>query len=121
MNLNIAFFTSIVMTIIALSVASERLVEIIKGFIPWLERKNDDKRKEGFRRAFLHCIAVISGVVTAYLASPAIEGILPKTFDYTRSWLALGLLASGGSGFWNVVLSYLGKVKDIKKIELEKM
>jgi hypothetical protein len=28
--------------------------------------------------------------------------------------LALGLLASGGSGFWNSILTYVNKAKDIK-------
>jgi len=31
----------------------------------------------------------------------------------------LGLLASGGSGFWNSVLTFVNKVKDVKKLEAE--
>jgi len=38
-----------------------------------------------------------------------------------KSWsiLGLGLLASGGSGFWNSVLTYVTKVKDIKTVEAD--
>jgi hypothetical protein len=35
--------------------------------------------------------------------------------------VALGLLASGGSGFWNAVLGYVKNVKDIKKSELQRL
>jgi hypothetical protein len=38
--------------------------------------------------------------------------ILPESF-------ALGLLASGGSGFWNSILTYVTKAKDIKAAEAE--
>jgi len=38
--------------------------------------------------------------------------------DFTGK-LALGLLASGGSGFWNSILTYVTKAKDIKAAEAE--
>jgi hypothetical protein len=31
--------------------------------------------------------------------------------------LALGLLASGGSGFWNSILSYVGNLKALKETQ----
>jgi len=31
----------------------------------------------------------------------------------------LGLLASGGSGFWNSILTYVAKAKDLKAAEAE--
>jgi len=34
--------------------------------------------------------------------------------------LALGLLASGGSGFWNSVATYVLKVKDIRAADAER-
>ena len=113
---------AIVGLLIALSVASERLVEIVKGAIPPLNRENKDTRKEGWRRAVLQALAVVAGIVTAFLARPAIPaGVLPA--EATGDWpiIALGLLASGGSGFWNSVLGYVGNVKDIKKLTADEM
>jgi hypothetical protein len=61
-------------------------------------------------------IAVIAGVTTAWLAGPAAPAFLPH--DFTGK-LALGLLASGGSGFWNSILTYLTKAKDVRAAEAE--
>ena len=111
------FLTALAALLVALSVASERLVEILKGFVPFLNRENADPRKEGWRRSLLQALAVISGVVTALLARPAVKEMLPDPWDHTRTFLALGLLTSGGSGLWNGVLSYVKNVKDIKKLQ----
>ena len=113
---------AIVGLLIALSVASERLVEIVKGMIPALNKENSSAKKEGWRRATLQVLAVVAGVATAFLARPAIPaGILPA--EATGDWpiIALGLLASGGSGFWNSVLTYVANVKDIKKLVADDM
>jgi len=40
--------------------------------------------------------------------------MVPEVLDNSAGLFVLGLLASGGSGFWNSILSYLLKVKDIK-------
>src|SRR5262244_130117 len=110
--------TAIVSLLITLSVASERLVEIVKGFIPALDKENSDPNKEGRRRAVLQILAVVAGIFTAFLARPILpQEILPPTNDGVI--LALGLLASGGSGFWNSILTYVTKVKEVKKLEAE--
>jgi drug/metabolite transporter (DMT)-like permease len=101
--------------LVAISVASERLVEIIKGLIPALSKRQEDATKEGRRAATLQIIAVLSGILTAFLAMPASKGVLPGTLTSLPGILALGLMASGGSGFWNAILSYLLQIKNIKK------
>ncbi len=110
--------TTIVALLAALSVASERLAEVIKGVVPFLNLENKDPRKEGLRRALLQTLAAVSGVITALLAAPGLRGVLSEA--WTGSWglIALGLLASGGSGFWNGVLSYVKEAKDLKKQEV---
>ncbi len=121
--------TTIIGLLVILSVASERLVEIIKSSIPWLNTKKiaapnaaaDDKEKmakhEGWRHAALQLLAVGAGITTAFLARPAIPSeMIPDTF---LAYLALGLLASGGSGFWNAVLTYILEVKDLKALEVD--
>lgn len=109
--------TTIVSLILALSIASERLVEIIKGLIPFLNKENDDAIKEGWRRAALHILAVVAGIVTALLARPIIPADVSTPSD--AGILALGFLASGGAAFWNSVLTYLLKIKDIKELKVK--
>jgi hypothetical protein len=76
-------------------------------------RKTSRRRR---RKAALQVIAVIAGITTAWLVGPAVPAFLPH--DFTGK-LALGLLASGGSGFWNSILTYLTKAKDVKAAEAE--
>ena len=111
--------------LIALSVASERLVEIVKGWIPYLNRKFEVTPKrtpknkkeyfesEGVRKAIIQLMAVAAGIATALLARPAIVKVLPA-WDSTSHFLALGLLSSGGSGFWNSIQNSVLQMKTNK-------
>jgi hypothetical protein len=108
--------TAIISLLVALSVASERLVEIVKGLVPALNQENPDPKKEGWRKAFLQILAVAAGIITAFFASPAVPG---NIFHGVAGNLALGLLASGGSGFWNSLLTYANKAKEVKSAEAE--
>lgn len=63
---------AIVGLLVALSVASERVVEIVKGLIPRLTGKSEVKWKEGVRRTLNQLLAVGAGILTAYLARPAL-------------------------------------------------
>src|SRR5437899_11158299 len=103
--------TTVISLLVALSIASERLVDIIKGLVPWLNQQRRKPAEEGWRKAALQVIAVFAGITTAWLAGPAVPAFLPH--DFTGK-LALGLLASGGSGFWNSILSFVTKSKDVK-------
>jgi hypothetical protein len=103
--------------IAALSVASERLVDITKGFIPALNTKNINETQEAKRQTYIQLLAVICGIGTSLIAWPITHQILP--LNYWPNWfviVALGLLASGGSGFWNSIQSYLKLVKDLKSL-----
>jgi hypothetical protein len=138
---------AIVTLLVTLSLASERLVEIIKGFFPKLTGTLDDPQKEAWRKSKISILAVFCGILTAFLASPLLAGIFKDLFkdsscELLVGWfaslgnntncgfdlntngflivLALGLLASAGSPLWNSVLGYLLKVKDIKTIDAEK-
>jgi hypothetical protein len=110
----------------SLSVASERFVEIVKGLFPWLNTDKTatanptpkDKKYEGWRRSAILLLAVVAGCLTSWLAWPAVSGALgeadiPVGSDSSRWILSLGVLASGGSSFWNSVLTYLLGVKDV--------
>lgn len=111
--------STIVALLIALSVASERLVEITKGYLPSLSKAKDDSAEEGRRRATIQLIAVVAGIATTFLAAPALpENTIP---DNWLSKLAIGLLASGGSGFWNSIQGYVAQAKEVKKAEVEEV
>jgi hypothetical protein len=115
--------TVIVSLILALSIASERLLEIVKGFIGKLAEKGKTEKQERHRRSALQLLAVVSGIVTTFLAAPVLpENIVPSVTGNGRwlSLVALGLLASGGSGLWNGILTYVLKVKDLKGVDLKK-
>jgi hypothetical protein len=114
-----------VAVLIALSIAAERLVDIVKGWIPYLNKKFEATPKkspqtkkeyfesEGVRRALIQLMAVGAGIITALLARPAITGILPS-WNSTADFLALGLLTSGGSGFWNSIQNSVFQMKTNK-------
>jgi hypothetical protein len=60
--------TAVISLLVALSVASERLVDIIKGLVPWLNQQRPKATEEGWRKAALQLIAVIAGITTAWFA-----------------------------------------------------
>lgn len=125
--MDINLLIGLVSILITLSIASERLVEIIKGFIPYLNIEQTDPKAEARRKALIHILSVTSGVITAFLAKPILAGIInelfkssPPNLDNFPLILALGLLASGGSGLWNSVLEYLLKIKNLKEVKVER-
>src|ERR1700738_648174 len=59
--------TTVISLLVAVSIASERLVDIIKGLVPWLNQQRRKPVEEGWRKAALQVIAVIAGT-TAWLA-----------------------------------------------------
>ncbi|SBT11163.1 conserved hypothetical protein [Candidatus Propionivibrio aalborgensis] len=93
--------------ILSLSIAPERLVEIIKGFVPSLDHANDDPVVEGRGRSYLQIIAILSGIVTSYLARDFLPLEVAKVPE-GMAVICLGLLASGGSVLRNGATSYTG-------------
>jgi hypothetical protein len=102
--------------VLAVSIASERLVEIIKGFVPWLNEQRPMPYEEGKRKAVLQLLAVLAGIGTAYAGGDYIGQGFGEANRYWAIPL-VGLLASGGSGLWNSILSYFVQAKDLKKAE----
>ena len=115
---NMAVLENLLTLMIGLSVATERLVEIFKGvinyFTPYLEEPKTDKREERTRRVILQSIAVAAGIGTALLARLAFDADLPAPMRTISGTIICGFLASGGSGFWNSILTYILKVKELK-------
>ena len=109
-----ADLTNIVTLLAALSVSTERLVEIVKGWIPFLNTQSANPAAEGRRQALVHVLAVLCGIATAWLAQSALQGVLPENLLTPGGYVVIGLLASGGSGFWNSILNYVKAAKDTK-------
>ena len=105
--------TSFVTLILSLSVATERLVEIIKGLLPyaWLSEKQTEPAKERQRKTRLQLLAVVAGMATALLSSSYVSTDLLEV-NHSFHVIVLGLLASGGSGFWNSVSTYTLDLKN---------
>jgi O-antigen/teichoic acid export membrane protein len=116
--MNSTELAAFVTLMIGLSIATERLVEIVKGFVGFLGTEQADADAERRRKALLQILAVAAGIFTAWSAADYVPDDIAKP---TESWkiIGLGLLASGGSGFWNSIATYFLKVKDLKKIEVE--
>jgi hypothetical protein len=113
--MNMGDFTKFVTLMATMSIAVERAVEVIKGFVPFLNKQLDPGTKENIRRALLQVIAVLCGAVTAYLGAAQIAGIpvadslLKLKFD--SGYIVVGLLTAGGSAFWNHILDLIGALK----------
>jgi len=101
--------------LVALSIATERVVEIVKAAVPYLREGEATSLKEVHRRALLHLVAVISGVLVAYFARPALPPELVGTSPKPALLFALGLLASGGSAMWNSALGYVEAIRNVRR------
>lgn len=106
--------SSVVSSLAALSMATERLVEMVKNVIPALNQTNSDPIKESWRNFALRTLAVVAGMLIAYMTHTQIGGVVDNVWKLRGGVFVLGLLASGGSGFWNAILKYLGALKDVK-------
>jgi hypothetical protein len=102
--------TSFVTTMVALSVGTERVVEILKGMISIL-RGHD---------TWIRCVAALAGMGIAIAIGPhsLLDALPDGGFDVPARYLGaafLGLVASGGSAFWNHALDIIGAVKNVRE------
>jgi hypothetical protein len=95
-----------------ISMAVERVVEVIKGAIPPLAKPWPTN--DGYRAAILQVIAAVAGAVIASQLPAPVRNSLPFGLGADLNWVGcavIGLAASGGSGAWNHVLDILGAFK----------
>jgi hypothetical protein len=115
-----ADFTQLVTLLATLSVAVERVVEIIKGMVPFLGKQLDPGPAENRRRALLQALAVVCGAVAAYMAQgqivkiDAAKWLVAPDLHYA-GFLIFGFLTAGGSAFWNHILDIIGALKTQKE------
>ncbi len=129
--------SALVAMLLAVSLAAERLVTIVKTFSPkWLgtartkgdDKSSEDPTKDRPRRIVVQLLAFAGAWLTAALLAASTDAA--RTFDFVGEIqfadnqglpvLLVALLASGGSAFWNNILGYTKAVKDIRLKESKK-
>ena len=117
--------TAFVSTLVALSLGVERVIEILKGFSAYLRQDPDPAvdptgRQAARRRAIIQILAALIGTGTAFLIGPdaflsSLHGMADSAWKKWGLAALLGLMASGGSAFWNHVLDIVDSVKKTKE------
>lgn len=112
-------FIQVVGVLITLSAASERLVEVLKGYWPWLGQDRVGERDNARRKSHVITVTVLVNLLTTWLAWPLVSQTpaIAALSSTPATMVGLALLASGGSSAWNSVLSYLLGMKEVKKAE----
>ena len=119
-----AFFTLMA----AMSIATERVVEILKGIFPSLAATDPDPKKENRRHMVLQVLAALAGMAVAAVGhtqvSTALGGLLdskgdmwsfPNISEMTLKYGLVGVMASGGSAMWNHALDIVGALKNVQE------
>lgn len=107
--------TALVSFVAGLSVATERITETIKSF-PYLSllfsKNQTNPNLEQLRLIVVHALAAAVGAVLCWQTQSALGGLLPpKIHEGFWEYAFFGVLASGGSGFWNSALDFVRKIK----------
>ena len=120
--MEVSIITKLISIVLAVSLASERLVSILKTISPWLAGPQPpstplpDSRMERVRKVVVMLISFFIG----WLMSSYSDGEF-KIFDsldiginnFKIPYFIIGLMASGGSAFWTSILSYVKAVRDV--------
>lgn len=117
--------------VLTVSLLNERLIEILKTYIPWFADQFDElsdektKRQEQFRKIIIQSITIITGVIAA-----SILAYEEKEFEWycfhsavykEVNVIILGVLSSGGSAVWNHIIGFLKAVKDVRRQALSNL
>lgn len=108
---------SVVALALVLSVAVERVIEILKGLIPALATPQINPKLENFRGAVIHLLAVAIGTLAARGGGidlfQKITGVASNNnhIRWICGYVLCGLIAAGGSAFWNHILDILRSSK----------
>lgn len=119
--MDISVITKLISVILAVSLASERLVTIIKTNISWLQEPTPtvppvNDRAEKIRRSVVMVVSFLIAWVTAKYSNGdnSFFGVFKiGTYDTGIYVVIIALMASGGSAFWTNLLGYVSAVKDV--------
>lgn len=109
----------------AVSLSAERAVEMVKKLVPGLGKQHEKDNVERWRKLVLRLITIITATIIAWAGGDQIKGALPDILGETGvTWCTasiIGLFSAGGSDMWSQTLSYVNKVKDLKKFDLQQI
>jgi hypothetical protein len=112
-TVNLTPLTSFLTLMVAISMAVERVVEIVKGIFPPLS-KTWPGDKDYLRFAILQVLAAVAGAGVAFAAQSQIESQVQmldfKAHPYI-GFTVIGLMSSGGSAMWNHALDIVQAMK----------
>ncbi|HVZ17997.1 MAG TPA: hypothetical protein VG897_12815 [Terriglobales bacterium] len=116
-----ANISSLLTVLVALSMASERVIELLKKILPagWLA--NDWKIHEQLRQALLQILAGVIGGLTAWASHAQIAAMIPTMAQFLHwpAYVLLGAMSSAGSGFWNHILDAVRAIKIEREVRAE--
>lgn len=93
-----------------LSVAVERLNAIVIAAISLDERITNSKYNSAIKQG----LAAVFGAILYYTSKGQHQPVIDQYFNAYMGPIVVGLLASGGSGFWNSVLKAVSSVSKPK-------
>lgn len=111
--------------LLAVSIATERLVAFVKTLIPWLAKESVtsnglvNQAQERWRLLVLQLLAFLCAFITTALLNEFTFAPICMGDAKDNCWPVwlIALLSSGGSAFWSNLLGYANAVKDVKKQE----
>ena len=119
--MNLDNFYVLITFLIALSLAVERIVLIIRTPIGWLnEEKQDNRLLEGLRKLLVLLITLAASIVTTgFLAGDGWSlyetlNIGSAEHPFRIPFTVIAILAMGGSSFWKNILGYTKAVRDLR-------
>lgn len=103
------YVTQIVVYLVAVSIAAERMTEIFKRtFI------KESPVIPKFDGAIYQILSGLFGAITAYVSPPDLGVFHLNQYLVV---VVVGLAVSGGSGAWNSILDFLKQSAEAKKLE----
>lgn len=121
---------SLVALLLAISLASERLVTIVKTAVPWLDEParaptgKEDPRKDKVRRLIVQALAFAGAGITGTLLaagdqplswSLVFSGTITYADHQSLPVLLVAFLGSGGSALWSQLLGYTRAVRELRQ------
>lgn len=113
--------TGLLAFLVTLSLATERITEVVKGFplvTKWFAVEKPDPDFEAWRKASVQFLAIFVGTVLAMQVPDAVAAAVgtAKPEGWSFLYLLFGALASGGSGLWNALLDITREVKKQREL-----
>jgi len=112
--MDISVLTHFVTTMLAISLAAERMIEILKGWFPnfYLFKTNGNDTKESRRIGTINLLSGICGYAIARVGDLDVYAMIGGHSKWAEAgYILAGVLASFGSALWNHLLDLMKAFK----------